>query len=147
MDRRSKQKIITKKHLARLERERIQRRWIIIASAAVIILVVGLIGFGIIQQKVLVPRQPVAVVGGDRISMSQFQDQVKFQRLQLVQQYDYTYNLMQSFGSDANTQAYFTQSLKQIETQLNPTTMGENVLNSMIEDKLIRQEAARQVGS
>ena len=48
-----KSQLVTKKHLARQERERRQNRYILIASIAVIVIVVGLIGYGIVQQYII----------------------------------------------------------------------------------------------
>jgi hypothetical protein len=46
-------KIISKKHLARLEKERIQNRYIMIASIVVLVLVLAVVGYGILDQTVL----------------------------------------------------------------------------------------------
>jgi peptidyl-prolyl cis-trans isomerase D len=135
-------KVVTKKHLARIERENIQRRYIMIISIAIVVIVIGLIGYGILEQNVLQPRQPVAIVGNDKITTSEFQKQVRYQRHQLVLQYENTYSLMQNFGGDS--QGFFTSSLNQIKLQLDPSTTGQQVLDSMIDDLLIRQEAARR---
>ena len=137
-------KTVTKKHLARLEREQRQRRIILISSVVVLLIVVVLIGYGIIEQAVIEPNQPVAMVDEEKITTADFQNRVKYQRRQLVQQYLGTYQNMQMFGEDENTQAFFQQSLNQIEFQLDPVTLGQQTLETMIDDVIIRQEAERR---
>lgn len=140
-----KQRIITKKHLARLERERRQRRYIIIASIAVVIIVIGAIGYGILERTVLQPLQPVASVNGAKITTKFWQAQVRYDRSRLVNQYVQTAQIAQAFGSDPSTSQYFASSLQQITSQLNdPTTLGQQVLETMIQDELIKAEAARR---
>ena len=87
-------KIVTKKHLARVEREQRQKRIIMGSSIVILIIVVGLIGYGIIEQVILEPNKPVAIVGEDKITTEEFENRVKFERRQLVQQYLSTYQNM-----------------------------------------------------
>lgn len=134
----------TKKHLAREQRERRQRRALIIAGAVVFAAVFGLLAFGVIEQAWIKPSQPVAAVGDEEITTREFQAEVKYQRRQLVQQYLNTYQNMQLFGTDQNAQAFFLQTLRQIEFQLDPVTMGQDVLNNMVENIIIRQEAEKR---
>lgn len=144
MARNPESKVISKKHLARLERERIQRRYLLIGAIIITIIVLGLIGFGILQSTVLQPNQPVVVVGDEKVTIRQFQERVKFQRRNLVQQYMSIYQNIQLFGSDQETQAYFQQYLSQINAQLDPAILGQTIIDSLIDDSLIRQEAERR---
>ncbi len=136
--------VVTRKQRGRLERERILRRNLYIGTAFVVVAVVGLIVFGVLQEAVFQPRQPVATVAGEDISTGEFQARVRYQRRLLVNQYLNTLQTMQLFGSDPNTQSFFQNSLQQIEIQLQePTLLGQQILDLMVEDTLIRQEAAR----
>ncbi|MFU8773171.1 MAG: peptidylprolyl isomerase [Anaerolineales bacterium] len=139
-----KPKIVTKKHLARMERERLQRRNILFVSIAVFVVVAGLIIYGVLQQNVIQPSQPIARVNNETITTREYQTFVRYQRRQLIQQYLNTYQNMQFFAGDPDTEAFFEQTLQQIQFQLEPTSLGQQVLNDLIDDRIIRQEAARR---
>lgn len=134
---------LTKKHLARIERERLQRRWILIGVTAVLFIVVGLIAYGIIQQQVIQPSQPVAVVNGEEITTREFQRQVSLARYFMIQNAVQTYQFAQQFN-DPEFQSQFISQLQQIQSQLTPSLMGQQILDYVIEDRLIRQEATKR---
>jgi len=134
---------LTKKHLARMERERIQRRWIIIGVTVIGVLVIGLIAFGIIQQTVIQPNQPVAEINGEKISTNEFQRQAKISRYFLIQNAVQTYQFAQQFN-DPQFSSQFVSQLQQIQSQLTPSLLGQQVLDYLEEDRLIRQEAVRR---
>ena len=137
--------LVTKKHLARAQRERIQRRWIILGTALSTVVAVGLLAYGWIRVGYLVPHEPVATVNGDKITTRQWQNRVRLLRLDLITRYQNTQQMAAIFGSDPNLQTYIQQQLDQIQSQLTDTTsLGLNVLNQMIEEQLIRQEANRR---
>ena len=94
-----KSQIVTKKHLARQQRERLQNRYILIVSIAVIAVVVGLIGYGLIQTYVIQPGQPVAKVADKVVTTKQFQTYARYERIQWIQQYAYYQQLEQIFGT------------------------------------------------
>ncbi len=137
--RRPKTPLVTRKHIARLERERRYIRILTGLALGIIALVVVLIGYGILEQTYLQYNQPVAVVNGEAITTRQFQGRVRLQRLILqnnIQQYQ---QLGQLFGIDVSSQIQPWQNLLN-----SPETLGQQVLDQMIEDVLIRQEAQRR---
>jgi parvulin-like peptidyl-prolyl isomerase len=135
-----KRKIVTKKHMARQEREQRQTRFIIYGSIAIFAIVIILVVIALLDIYILSPNKPVAVVNGEKISTSDYQARVKFERLQLVNQFANTLQLMQSFD-DENTLQYFQSSLQQINFQLTPEIHGQSVLDDMIDDTIIQQQA------
>jgi peptidyl-prolyl cis-trans isomerase D len=135
-------KIVSKKHQARMQRERQQSRIIAFSAIGVLIAVVLLIFYGILSQTVLRACQPVAKVGGDAISTKAFESHVRLTRQQLINQYVQYYQFAQMFGIDINSNQTIANQLQQIQSELdNTATLGENVLNQMVDGILIRQEA------
>ena len=135
-------KIVSKKHLARLERERRQTRIITSIAIALVVIIVGIIGYGILNETVLKARQPVVSVNGDSDTMHEFQVRVRISRQQYVDQYMQYYQFAQMFGIDPSTDASLSQTLNQIETQLaTPSLIGQQVVGDMTNDLLIRQYA------
>jgi peptidyl-prolyl cis-trans isomerase D len=134
----------SKKHLARLERERLYRRYILIATAVVIILVVALIVYGILNERVFKARQPVATVNGERISVTDFQAQTRYARQRVIGDAMNTYQFIQFLGDNPDTQASFAGQLAQAQSQLEPSVIGQQVLTQLVDDALIRQEAKRR---
>jgi len=139
-----KQPIQTKKHLARLERERTQRRYLIIATTTIAVLVVAVILYGIINETVLKANQPVARVTGERISTRNFQTRVRYNRQQLISSAVNTYQIAQLFGDNPQSQANFVGQLAQIQAQMEPASIGRSTLDQMIEEILIRKEAKKR---
>ncbi|MBK7452399.1 MAG: peptidylprolyl isomerase [Anaerolineales bacterium] len=129
----------TKKHVARLERERQQSKIILYAFVGIIISVVLLLIYGYLDINYFQLQKPVAKVGNTEILASQFEPRVRMQRQQLLSQYSQYQQYAQVFGMDVQTQ------LTQIETQLNsPETIGQSVLDQMINEHLIRLEAEKR---
>lgn len=134
--------MLTRKHVARAERDSILRRWVLIATLFVAVSVLGLVGYGIYQAKVVQPKEPVATVNGDAILTSEFRGRVRLIQYNLLTQYTNIQSIMNLVGSDPQTAANYQSQLNQIAQQLsNPLYVGTTMLQAMIEEKLIQQEA------
>src|SRR3972149_3971508 len=129
----------TKKHLARMERERRMRRWLIISTVIVVVAVVALVVYGVLNESVLKARRPVAIVNGESIRTRDYQAQVRYARSSLINNALNTYQFLQFLGNDPQTQANIAQQLLQVQPQLNPTPVGQQVLGDLGDDILIRQ--------
>ena len=142
MAKHGKKKIVSRKYLARVERERILRRYIIIGTATVTIIALLLVGYGIVNDLVLKPRTPIVEVNDEVVTTAQFQALIRFQRVNLVNQFNSYFNFVQGLG-DPGMISSFLPYLTQIENQLQPESIGVSALNNLIEDALIRQEARK----
>jgi hypothetical protein len=132
-------KVITKKHLARQERERRQTRLIVGIAITGILIVVGLITYGYLKENVLLLNEPVAEVNGEKIRTGEWQERVKFQRVQMINVYNQYAFYQQSFGFD------YSQQMQQVASTLQDSeTLGQQVLDQMTNEILIRQEAEKR---
>jgi peptidyl-prolyl cis-trans isomerase D len=138
-------RIVSKKHQARMERERIQRRNLLIGSIVVIVLVVGVIGYGVLDQLVFQLNKPVATVSNQQITLGQFQAAFRYDRWDLIRQYNQTAQTASLFASDPTFGSYFDSMLNDLATQLqDPKTMGSNIVEGLIDQAVISQEAKKR---
>jgi hypothetical protein len=135
-------KIVSKKHLARQERERRQTRIITSIAIGVVVLIILAIAYGLLNDTLFLRFRPAVTVNGETLSMQDFQVRVKVARQQLINQYLQYTQLAQMFGMDPNSDPQLSQSLSQITGELNmPSTIGGQVLSDMINDLVVRQYA------
>lgn len=134
----SNPKIVTKKHIARLERERQQVALIRLIAIIGVVIVLLLLGYGYLKINVLAAREPVANVNGDEITTAEWQERVRFARVNLYNQLNQL-AFYQQFGMDVS------QQQNDITTKLQlPSLLGQEVLDEMVDDQLIRQEAEKR---
>lgn len=107
----------TKKQAHRRRRDEEANRRATIGLAAVGGVLLLIVLAGILQELVIKPRQPVAVVNGQSISLQDYQKQVKY--------------------------AYY-QSLQQGQAVTDPEQTGLTVLDNMIDLDLLRQQAQQR---
>jgi parvulin-like peptidyl-prolyl isomerase len=132
-------KVVTKKHIARLERERRQVNLIRGVAVAGILIVLSLLAFGYLNENYFQLREPVAEVNDVQITTGEWQERVRFQRVQMLNIYNQYAFYQQNFGFD------YSQQMQQIIAQLQtPEILGQQVLDQMIDEVLIRQEASER---
>lgn len=134
----SNPKIITKKHLARAERERRQNRLILGIGVGGILLVLALLGYGYLNLNYFQLREPIVEVNGEVVTTSYWQERVQVERINLLNQYNYL-QFQQNFGLDT------TQQQQQVLFTLqSPEILGQQVLDQLVDEELMRQEAERR---
>lgn len=135
----NKPRALTKKHVARLERERRQVAIVRTVALAMIGVVLLLLGYGYLDTNYLQLRKPVAEVNGEKIMLATFNQRVQLQRVNLVNLYQRYQLFQQQFGMDA------TQQIQEIEFYLQfPESLGQLVIDQLIDEALIRQEAEKR---
>lgn len=129
---------LSRKHLARAERERRQTRLMLAIGIGGVLLVAALIGYGYLDLNYFQLREPIVEVNGKSITTSYWQERVQVERINLLNQYNYL-QFQQNFGIDTSQQQqqvlYFLQT---------PEVLGQQVMDKLIEEELIRQEAERR---
>ncbi len=126
----------TRKQLSRAEREARQRRRIYLAVGGVLALVAVIIVGGFLYENISAQvrlSQPVANVNGELISTTDFQSRVQLTRWQLKQQLNFYANQLND-----------TQTAQQIQSELDsPATVGNQVINTMVDEVLLKQAASQ----
>ena len=135
-------KLVTNKHIARKEREEKQVKSALIGTGIVIGLALILLAYVLVDNFIVQPNKVVARVGEAEIKAGDFESNVTYSRLNMLSTASNYAYYAQLFG-DSGSQ--FKSAAIQLVAQLNDTQLvGENVLNQMIDDQLIREEAAKR---
>ncbi|MFO7696582.1 MAG: peptidylprolyl isomerase [Anaerolineae bacterium] len=134
-----------RRHISRMEQERRMRRWLYTGVGATFGLVFLLLAWGLVDNYVLKPARPVATVGGEQIRTDEYQKLVQYRRydsqmyLQTLEQQRQQFAAVegQEFLVD-----YIDQQIQQIQQTY--SYLPTSVLDQMIQDLVIRQEAAKR---
>jgi parvulin-like peptidyl-prolyl isomerase len=142
---------LTRKQRSRLEQEKRLEKFILWGVTIVVVAVVGILGYGLVFERIVKARQPVAVVGNMPITTAEFQARVRFLRMQMQRQ---LWGLQQRQAmadpTDPNSELllqYLQEEIRKVQTELEPenaATIGDQVLNQLLQEELVRQEAERR---
>lgn len=123
-------------------------KWSMIALAVVVI---GVLTYGFVKENVIKARESVATVGGTPITTAEFQGRVRFTRMQLSSELGYLFQQQQTLDpTDPDVQfllEYIQGNIRDLQSQLAPENaliIGEQALDQLIQEELVRQEAARR---
>lgn len=136
-----KPKPVNRKHIVRKEKEQRQIRTIIIVGGTILLAVFALVVYSLVNQLYVLPNRAVALIGDHKISSREFEAEVRYSRLTTLNQASSYAEYGQMFGSMGGN---FMSTAKNLVDQLNnPINYGKTVLDRMIDDQLIQEEADR----
>lgn len=120
-----KEMLIARKH------ER-QLRNIRIAVISIGVLIALVIGIAIINELVITPDRPVAVVGTTEIPLRDWEQRVKFERAQRIL---FLENQLEAFGGDVGIIQQFAGNI--INELFEPEVMGQDALDAMANEVIL----------
>lgn len=139
----------SRREILRERREIQQKRQFQLIVGGIVGVLALIVLVGVVIEFIIVPGQTVAVVKEQEISMREWQEEVRYQRAQLIvsinEQFDLFYDEEAEDPTAAEAQAIQTvQQFSQQQISLltvNYQLLGEFVLDRMVEDILVRQAA------
>jgi parvulin-like peptidyl-prolyl isomerase len=137
----------TKKQIAMGRKQARQNRiiWLSIGGVGLVILLV--LAFGLSQEFLIKPAQPVAIVDGAKVPLNDYQAMLQYQRYSLHNTIDSLNSAIASIDTSQSGAdflvSYYQQQLDQLNTEL--VTISDTTLEQMIDDALVK-EKAQQVG-
>jgi Parvulin-like peptidyl-prolyl isomerase len=127
-------KELTKKHLARIEKENRQKSILTYGIIAIVVIIVGVIAFGILNNTVLKDAKPVAKVGNTTITVKQFEDRVRYSRFQQI-------NTFKAYAGSYYA-SFFQNQLVSMQSQLDSyLQFGSDTLDQMVDEAAAVQKA------
>jgi parvulin-like peptidyl-prolyl isomerase len=133
-----------KKFLAQKEREDRQKRIIIIATISVLVIVFGLVAYGVIDRFVLTPKVTIIELENEKITADQFEQQVRWRRRNMIMDVDQILMTFQQLGGTQEVLGYFEQQLMLAVTSLQqPLLVGQEVIQALTQDIILKVEAEK----
>lgn len=126
--------------IGRVEREQRYNQAIKFTTYSIVALVVIVALAGILINTVFVPNSTIVTINGDQILTRDFQKRVKMDRDRLVTEYDMYLQFAMTL-TDPDQQQQYLYILSQIEAQLETETVGQSVMNQLIDEYFIVKEA------
>lgn len=142
-------KQLTKKQIAKSARVRRRERNTIIGLTLVAVLVVGVLVYGAVYEYLVKPNAPIATVDGVPISTRLYQKYWRYVHANTsasLSEYQAELDRLNAKAEKDDTDTlfiqYYQQMVQQFKSQLMNLDMA--VLDSLIDDELVRQEAKKE---
>lgn len=137
---------LTRKQISRREREQRMRRQLIVGTAAVLALVVLILAWGIFDQYVYRPSQPVVTVAGSPVRLDTYQRLVRYRRWDYGNYVSRLQDQKSQLQSGNEDQPFLLQYIDQQiqQVQMQTANLPLSVVDELIDDQLVRQEAVRR---
>jgi parvulin-like peptidyl-prolyl isomerase len=133
-----------RRHRRMRQEEARKERQVLIGVGSVLAIVVILLLGGVIYEYVLKPRQPIATVNNQAISVSEFQRRLRFDQDNLIRQIDQYINLGQQFAGADGANPFMSQIQQLINDVSTPESLSVRTMDAMIDEALLRQLADEQ---
>lgn len=132
---------MNREEMSRHERETRAQRIIVMSFAGLAVLLVALLGFGWWRTYVSRGAETVASVAGTNVTMDQYADRLDLNRKNLEQQIA-LYQAQYAANSSSPIAQLYQQQIQQLQFSL--ALLPEQTLDQMVDENLVRQEAARR---
>lgn len=140
---------MTRIQLSRYEREQRLRRNIVIGAIAVGVVTALLVGVAVLQVLVLEPGRAVATVGGQSVTVKDLQRRMRLTQASVNANVVNLRSQLAQLGQGDDPSAgfllqYYQQQYQQLLSQAAAETIAETAYQQLVDDLLVRQEAARR---
>ena len=130
---------LTRKEHRIRARDRERNRRIMLGTGIALGLALLLVVVGLVSEYVVRPNSQIAKVGETKIVTRDFWKRTFLEQNRLVNQYQRMSQLEQQFGG----QGFFASQIQQLQATLSsPFSLGGEVLDTMIREEVVRQQAA-----
>ena len=130
----------SRRRVSGASRDRVIRTRLLSATAAVSLILVGLLGYCVVEKYWIIPQKPVATVGEHEISLELLQQHTRYRRSQMLNQYISYLDILQYSGDQRNQ---VQDLLDQIDQELkNPVVLSRSIMDELINMYLILDESS-----
>ncbi len=133
-----------KKFLAQKQKEELQKKIIIIATISILVIVFGLILYGVLDRYVFTPNTAIISLEGERITGDEFEQQARWVRRSKIMEVDQILMTIQQLGGSEDIYNYFKDQLQaDVNSLQQPLLAGQEVLQGLTQDVIFRVEAKK----